>query len=431
MQVTPHQMFTGEQKSLKSAGKPLLSVTQLKSIKKAKNQPLPVLKSVANVACPCPLDPAKQPVYVPAQFADLNRRDDPTEPFFVDWLTMRQSHEFELPVINAGVVCGIDAHGEIEWQTQRASQIEGSFDTSIQLRCDGHTVLFSGNVSRFGRTNNLFGFSFADCLRRVNHVLARFGLPPFSAGKKMYRTVRHSDGACTVSPAWTGATISRIDLTGNYETGSLSNARAYLEWLATQQGNARLKVGTRVDGETVDWGRGSRRLYSKIYIKSAELRKHAAPGDLLFNDDESLDTDLARLVRHCENVGLVRFEVTAKATQLISMGCNYLGGFDMHKIVELYSERAAVLSRATHTHDDLEDCPNQFRRTARDYLAGDDLHKHLSVSTFRRHRLALLRFGLDISVRRNVINFQPRVRVIELKAATVPSWYQLDERLVA
>lgn len=397
MLVTPHQMFTGEQNQLKNSGR--------RQVRVAPNEP-----------GVCPHNPEFRQANIPDQFRDLSRRDDPTEPFFVDWLTMRQSHEIELPIINAGVVCGIDAHGEIEWQTQRASQIQGSFDTSIQLRCDGHTVLFSGNVSRFGRTNNLFGFSFADCLRRVNHILARFGLPPFSAGKKFHRHVRSQDGSINLRSAWTGATISRIDMTGNYETGSISNARAYLEWLATQQGNARLKVGTRVDGETVDWGRGSRRLYSKIYIKSAELRKHDGPPEL---------------IEYCEEVGLVRFEVTAKSTQLIAMGCNYLGGFDMHKITQLFNERAAVLSRANHAHDDLESLPNMFRRTARDYLAGDDLQRHLSVSTFRRHRLALLPYGLDISVRRNVINFQPRIRVIELKAASVPSWYQLDERLVA
>lgn len=401
MQVTPQQMFTGEQKH------PFIA--QLSRVYPPQQFALPSAEK-------CAFNPELSLSRIPAQFADLDRRDDVEEPFFVDWLTIRQSHEFELPIINAGVVCGIDTHGEIEWRTERASKIEGSYETSIQLRSDGHTIMFSGNVSRFGRTNNLFGFSFADCLRRVNHILHRFGLPLFTAGQKFYRNVRHADGSHSLKPAWTGATISRIDLTANYETGSLSNARAYLEFLATQQGNARLKVGTRVDGETVDWGRGSRALYAKVYIKSAELRKHDGPLDL---------------IAHCEEVGLVRFEVTAKATQLLNMGCHYLGGFDMNKIVELFKDRASVLTRADHTHDDLEELPNMFRRTARDYLAGDDLQKHLSVSTYRRHRLALLPYGLDISVRRNVINFLPRVRVIELKAATVPSWYQLDERLAA
>jgi hypothetical protein len=154
----------------------------------------------------------------------------------------------------------------------------------------------------------------------------------------------------------------------------------------------------------------------KVYIKSAELRKHDGSPDL---------------IEYCEKVGIVRFEITAKATQLQDMDCNYLGGFDMNKIVDLFTDRAAVLTRAEHTHDDMEQLPNHLRRTARDYLAGDDLSLHLSRATLFRHRSGLLPYGIDISVRRNVVDFKPRVRVIELKPASVPSWYQLDERLAA
>lgn len=341
--------------------------------------------------------------------------NQPKEPFFVDWLTLRQNHAIELPIISAGVVCGIDVHGEIEWQTMKTTVLQGSHQTSVQIRCDGHTVLFSGNVSRFGRTNNLFGFSLAQCIRRVNNILARLGLPPFTAGAKFYRNV-HTQNGTSLKATWTGCQITRIDLTANFETGSLSNARAYLEWLSTQQGNARLKVGITPDGETVHWGHGSRRLYTKVYLKSAELLKHNGP---------------QQLIEHCENVGLVRFEITVKATQLHSMGCNYLGGLDMSQLELLFEERKALLTRAEHTTDDLEELPKTLRCTARDWLAGDDIRKRMSIATFKRHRAGLLSYGIDISVRRNVIAFKPRVRVIEVRAATVPQWYDFDERLAA
>lgn len=336
-------------------------------------------------------------------------------PFFVDWLSLRQTHDQDLPEINAGVVCGMDVHGEIVWRTTRPSVVEGSHETSVQIRCDGHTVVFSGNVSRFGRTDNLFGFDMAACMRRVNGILQRLGLPPFTMGRKFMRHIKTRQGASLV-PAWTGCHITRIDLTANFETGSLSNARAYLEWLSTQQGNARLKVGTHVDGETVDWGRGSRRIYTKVYLKSAELRKHNGPPEL---------------IEHCENVGLIRFEVTLKSTQLHAMGCNYLGGLDMTQLEMLFEERRQVLTRAEHTHDDLEQLPNALRRTARDYLAGDDLQQRMSRATFFRHRAGLLPYGIDIAVKRNVINFKPRVRVIEVRPATAPTWYDFNERLAA
>ena len=335
--------------------------------------------------------------------------------FFVDWLSIRQSYEFELPEFNAGVVTATDVHGELIWKISKGAQIVGSYDTSVNVKCDGHTIIFSGNVSRFGRTDNLFGFDLNTCINRVNDILARLGLPAFTMGQKHYITVK-TDNGTNIRPVWTGCKITRIDLTANYETGSLSNARAYLAWLATQQTSARIKVGTNGDGETVDWGRGSRRIYAKAYLKSAELRKHDAP---------------MHLVEHCESVGLIRFELTLKATQLQSMGCDYLGGLDMEQLEILFAERKGVLTRAEHTHDDFENLPNAFRRTARDYLAGDDLARHMGASTFRRHRAALVPYGIDIAVKRNVIEFKPRIRVIEVRAASVPSWYDFNERLAA
>lgn len=336
-------------------------------------------------------------------------------PFFVDWLTIQQSYDYDLPQVTAGVVWSADAQGQVEWQTVRAAIVEGSYDTSIQVRCDGRTVRLSGNVSRFGRSDNVFGYDLAACLRRASSIVAQFGLPPFTAGQKFYRHAKIA-GVVDLRPAWTGARISRLDLTANYETGSMSDARAYLAWLGTQQTSARIKVGVHGDGETVDWGRGSRRVYAKAYLKAPELLRHNGP---------------RQLIEYCQDAGVVRFEVTVKANQLQSMGCDYLGGLDMGQLIELFEERRSVLVRASHTHDDLERLPNTLRRTARDWLAGDDLRARMSLATFKRHRSGLLPYGIDIAVKRNVVNFKPRVRVIEVRPAIAPPWYDFNERLIA
>lgn len=344
--------------------------------------------------------------------ADEKRREWTSDLFFIDWLSLRQTHEIELPMVCSGVVWATDEDGGVQWRTIKAHTFEGSHETSVQVRCDGTTVNFSGNVSRFGRTNNLFGYSFSRCLEIVNEILAHFGLPPFTVGQKFYRHVK-TKNTCRLAPAWTGASVTRIDLTSNFETGSLSNARAYLEWLASQQGTARIKVGTHGDGETVDWGRGSRAVYAKAYLKSEELRRHSAD---------------PQLIDHCEAVGLVRFEVTVKATWLHNAGCNYLGGLDMTQLELLFEDRKKVLTRAEHTVDDLEQLPRALRCTARDWLAGDDLSTKLSDRTLRRHRSALLPYGIDIAVKRNVVEFRPRVRVIEVRPAAIPSWYDFERK---
>lgn len=346
---------------------------------------------------------------------------EPTDAFFVDWLTLHQSHEIELPTIDAGHVMGIDEDGELVWKTARTHRLQGSWESSVGIRCDGHTVWFEGNVSRFNRSNNLFGFGLAECMRRVNALLQQLGLPPFTFGRRYLRPLKTREfGALTnsglVQECWTGCRVSRIDLTANYATGSKANARAYMEWLATQQHSARVKVGTHPDGETVDWGRGSKRVYAKCYDKGSELRRRGAPADL---------------VEFCDAEGVVRFEVTAKSTQLADMGCQFLGSLDMEQLDFLFRERKAVMARAEHTHDDFQHLPNHFRRTVRDYLAGDDVRAAMSLATFKRHRKALLAYGIDLAVRRNVIDFKPRVRVIELRPLAVPSWYQFDERKAA
>lgn len=331
-------------------------------------------------------------------------------PFFVDWLTISQEHVAGgLPVVDAGCVMATDEDGELAWRTVRAVQHSGSFETSISVKCDGVRVTLSGNLSRFGRPENVFGFDFWTCLRRANEVLAHYGLPAFSAGERIEYSAKQGRD---VRYAWTGARVSRIDLTANFEAGSMEGAHAVMQYLGTQHAG-RQEGRVLGQGETVAWG-GGKRQYWKAYVKSLELARHGCADE--------------RVVAHCEHVGLVRFEGTVRSNALTDLGAAYLGdyerGFAMSQLVRLFEEKSAVLSRAEKSTDDLDDLPRHLRATARDYLAGMDTSRTLSRATFFRHRRELLSYGIDISVR-NVRPFQPRVRVVELKRAEKPVWYQL------
>lgn len=332
------------------------------------------------------------------------------QPFFVDWLTISQAHfEGGLPLVDSGCVMAVDTSGELEWKTSKSVKHQGSFETSLNVRCDGHRVTFSGNVSRFARSNNLFGFGFFDCLTRINAVLHTYGLPPFTPGKKMELVSRGE-----VRTQWTGARVSRIDLTSNYETGSADNAHAFLQWLGSQH-TPRAEGRVLGQGETVAFGgKGQARQYWKIYIKHLELMRHS-------NTDQ-------KVIDHCAQRGIVRFEGTVRSKALTDMGCAYLGdyesGWAMAQLIQLFDEKSQVLHRAERSTDDLDDLPRALRGTARDYIAGMDLTARMPRTTFYRHRAALLPYGIDIAVR-NIRPFSPRVQVIELRPASVPSWYQL------
>lgn len=339
----------------------------------------------------------------------LARQDQPA-PFFVDWLTISQEHEEALPVVSSGLVWASDEEGEVEWRTVRAAQFEGSYETHVNVKCDGHKVTFSGNVSRFGRPDNVWGFDFWHCVERINLILEDYGLPPFTAGRRIQLTRR--DGDATYR--WSGARVSRIDLTGNFEAGGPDEAHAFLAWLGSQHAG-RQEGRTLGQGETVSFGGGKgSRQYWKAYIKHLELARHGCSEGELYE--------------HCRTVGLVRFEGTLRTKALTDAGAAWLGDYEkghaMAELIRIYEDKAQVLGRAERTTDELEHLPRALRATARDYLAGMDCKATMGRRSFYSHRKQLLPYGIDIAVR-NVRAFQPRVQVITLRPAVAPSWYRM------
>lgn len=334
--------------------------------------------------------------------------DETAPPFFIDWLTISQQHETELPGVNSGCVMAAEEDGTLAWKTVKARKHEGSFDTCLMVKCEANRVTVSGNVGRFGRPDNLFGFGLDKCLEILASVLDHYGLPHFTPGNRVEVSRR---SGLDVSYAWTGARISRLDLTANFSAGSAEGAHALLQYLGSQ--HAGRKTGAVLgQGETVDWGRGSKRQYWKAYIKHLEMRRHAC--------------ERPEIIDYCEQNGIVRFEGTIRSNALTDLGAAYLGdyerGYAMGQLIKLFNEHTEVFYRVERNTDDLDELPRHLRATARDYLAGMDLSACLSRATFFRHRAALLPYGIDIAVR-NVTPFKPRVQVVHVQPAAVPSWY--------
>lgn len=331
---------------------------------------------------------------------------------FCDWVSIYQRHGGNLRKLSDGAFQRIDADGVIQSTTLRKLQLEGSHETSLFVRCDGETVWFEGNVSRFGRPDNVFGYSFAQCLERINVVMKALGLPPFSEGDRFISNWRAQPRSF-----WTGAVVTRVDMTQNFVTGSRDDAYAFMRWLAGQQAS-RVKTGVHGEGETVDFGRGSRRVYSKAYLKASELRRHASKGGNEY---------LEHLANWCDSVGLVRFETTYKATWLHSKRMNFLGAFDMKQLEIDFIERQDVLTRASVEVEDLGQLQKHLLATYRMWQAGDDIASKLSRAAFYRHRRELLRYGVDIAIKSNVVPLPTRTRVIKLGPVTPPDWYELPE----
>jgi hypothetical protein len=373
--------------------------------------------SAGGGACPSP-ECLRNVSVTRSEILTGEKPENSAPPFFVDWITCAQVHpDGGLPLVDSGAVWASDAEGVIEWKTVKRVQHAGSFETSVNVRCDGHRVEFSGNVSRFGRPDNLFGFDWRECITRINRVLRTYGLPDFTPGELVQRL----NGRGVFVSSWTGARISRIDLTANYSAGSEADAHAVMQYLATQH-NGRKASRVLGAGETVDWHTGTTkraRQYWKAYIKHLEMLRHGTV---------TSDGQRERVIEFCRQAGIVRFEGTVRSKALTDMGAAYLGDYEsglaMGQLVALFNERSEVFHRADRATDDLDELPRHLRATARDYLAGMDTRLTMSQATWYRHRVALLPFGIDIAVR-NVSPFKPRVRPVQLTPAAVPSWYQL------
>jgi hypothetical protein len=321
---------------------------------------------------------------------------------------MYQNHDGNLERFSDGLVRVIDANGEIVSDVLKHFRVEGSFESAVFLRCDGNRVSFQGNVSKFGRRDNVFGYGFIQCVERINDILHGLHLPAFTEGDRLLCNSKQG-----LRSAWTGARVTRLDVTENFVTGSKENASHFMRFLAGQQAN-RVKTSTYGDGETVDFGRGSRVMYFKVYSKAAELRRHGVS-----------DGYITRLADWCDEVGLVRGELTLKATKLHAMGCNYLGGLDMENVGNQFVKKCEVFSRASAVVDEVTDLPKHLLATYRMWAAGDDVVSKMGRASFFAHRKALLPYGVDIAIKSNVLPMKMKTRVIQLGLASPPDFYEL------
>lgn len=356
---------------------------------------------------------------------------------FCDWLTIRQTHLNPVPVLNSGHVVSFeqDAYSKVflpdretgegywvsmfdatkaQYTTHKRIEHEGSYETGVQIRSDGYTVEFSGNVSRFGRTDNLFGLTVPECIDKANEIIQSLGLPPFSELDDQC-PMAHHDSYNTPS---TSARITRVDLTQNLFAGNKENALRYIHAMSGQASLARGKGNNLAKGygNGCTWNEGSKRWYAKLYYKADELGKYVSE----------------EVKNLCESQGVVRYEVSLKARELADLGvnrilpwCRMKGEKTMAEVI--YGRFTEVLQRNQVSTLDLSDIPGKLGLLASDYLNGGNPYgKAVSQRTAQRWRKQLLQYGVDIAVPLNVTRLSARVNVIELQPLTVPDWYSLE-----
>lgn len=369
--------------------------------------------------------------------------------FFIDKLNVFQVHEGTLPFLGL--------HGAIEYdlftgETVNALKIRGkfpvksSFSTSIRVHCDGSKVFVEGNPSRFGRSENLFGFTtFEDCIAVYNHVLLQLGLPPFTTGK--FEFLQGKDGE-KQKKFYSGANFTHVDITKNHIVGE-GNCYAYLRALSTLSLPNGKHPFLYPNGATLDFsssksGRGSSWDYTKFYIKQVDLVDNRSSNLRDASEDEIAYYD--SVVEHCKTHGVIREEHSFKAKKLTRYdlcyyGYTHLNALVNHHTLNTLEKLTRTLEVATMDYVTIADqllqknivnsrqAANATAHFAYSWMNNADFCTQERTSNFYIHKKRLLCLGLDISIPfRTDRNVLPMVRnqreITRMDYACIPTFYR-------
>lgn len=370
---------------------------------------------------------------------------------FIDWLTISQEYDFDLPVVCDVFTLTIDANtNEVLSTRQPRFKHEASHSTSVTIHIQGRKVRVEGNPSRIGRLDNLFGFTTVEqCIAVYNGLLRDYGLPAFTRCTRV--DIRQGQSGAKAGDVLSdGAKIERIDLTTNLAMGK-DNVLAYLRGVSSQ------RIGHSIghlypNGRTVSWtpkgnGEGGRLQYRKAYDKAFEMDQNLIPKIKRLYGDQSPEFAYVQRVRdYCVEQGVVRMEQELKGEYLKRESLCYWGLFDEGRFAELHREFLRIDEKLKVTAMDIVSisqqllaeglCPNiRSARTTASYalewMTGAQLDfKKRQVNA---HAALLNQIGINIRNACDTSRFAPvfvrQVREIEKAPLAVPLWYQRPNHL--
>lgn len=370
---------------------------------------------------------------------------------FIDWLTVSQEHDRDLPVVCDVFTLTIDANtNEILSTRQPRFKHEASFSTSVTIHVQGRKIRVEGNPSRVGRLDNLFGFtSIEQCVSVYNSLLREYGLPGFTRCTRL--DIRQGEsGAKSGDCIADGAKIERIDLTTNVALGD-GNVLAYLRGVSSQ------RIGHSIgflypNGRTVAWtpkgnGKGGRLQYRKAYDKAFEMDQNCLPKiKRVFGEASEEYEYVLRVRNYCAQEGVVRMEQELKSEYLQRESLCYWGLFDERRLAELHCEFLKIDEKLKVTAMDIVSISGQLMaegicdslRSARttasyalEWMTGAQFD--FNKRQVKDHAAKLNRIGINIRNACDTSRFAPvfvrQCREVTKSTLAIPTWYQRANHL--
>ncbi len=366
--------------------------------------------------------------------------------FFIDKLNVAQNHSGkDLPYIGKELLIRVDMETGKQVETPTKLKLEGSYSSSLMVRCNGNSVEVYGNPSRFHRIDNLFGYqSFDDCIAVYNQFLLNLGLPPFTKCQKLM-PVQNPENK-SVSWLADGAVIRHVDFTKNLVVGS-GNEQTYLRALSTQTIGRAIKPYLYPNGNTVDWfgknltQNGSTHRYVKCYVKEIDLLRHQKK--IISSSTDSAQQYYQKVIDFCRQQGVVREEHSFK-NRWLKDNCLFAYGLIKEEQFKPYLTCIDdVRNRLEVNRMDYETIADQLlefqivksrqaaNATQMYYLLWLNGEPFKTNSQFYVHKSRLLELGIDISIpcdlSRTPVIFK-QAEIIEVKPLQIPDWYKLPDK---
>ena len=335
----------------------------------------------------------------------------------IDWLTMKISCDHD-GIISNGEVVSLSKDGDsIEWSLVKFLPVVGSHDATISIRSiTQSTIEISGNPTKWLQGHNLFGTN--DLKRLIwtffNELLK---IPDL----KLKPTLKQLHAIKTGD-----LTISRIDIN---ETWFLASRDEVLAWLRAAGQKMRLKHrgAGQFSGDTLYWGKNSRRWSIKGYSKGDEINsKKSNFPDVLRTPEMLAYADRA-----------LRLELTLRSNQLREWHLHHVAhwGADTGKMLLLELIKGLEMSSNIRLTDDvIKSLPSGVAMAYMAWWGGADLKQMLSKNTFYRYRRKLKEYDVDIGILRDSeqedAKVIPLMRVLEAQPVGIPDW-AIEQGLVA
>lgn len=374
--------------------------------------------------------------------------------YHFDWLTIEQDFGYQIPeesiksIFDFGMI-GIHLDtGEVQQGIKTGKyRHKGSYCDEVSITIRGSVIRMDGNPSRWGKTENLFGFTELDsCVYCFNNILASLNLPIFTRctgiyygqGKDGEKVKKYSDGAI----------IKRIDITTNKSVGQ-GNEKTFIR--ALSQMRYRNSIGRlHTNVLTADWlsDKGNANLiYPSCYIKHEEMRLHSYQKiKNKFGEQSEEFKYYKKVFDYCEQNGVVRFEQKLKSRYLQRENLCYWGLSDFSKLEKVQEEFTTMYKKMSVSKVELENIAEQLLSSgvvdtlrkanttafyAMKWANGQDLG--LSSRQWKEHRARLRKIGIDIANPCDLEKFQA-VRVVSCEQILVrpfkaPDFYQYPSNL--